>query len=222
MNMTTPAARHRIPTILTAAASMLAVIVLVSVQSNAQSRYSHPSDLNMNNEFQGGIRQYLACSQTHFEWGEGRQIQLTKNRDFLLSSLSSGVTEININPPILKTPEEAGKTLAKFLRALDIILTALDVRDMIELLNDKFVVSPAWRRQNKAWYEEMQTNIDEQVIERVRECARIQMQFNLGGGTAVWGGLNSWTIRYSDFNGTTEYSMPRLREGIVTIQEVRN
>jgi len=144
------------------------------------------------------------------------------NRDFLLSALNSGVTEININPPILKTPKEAGKRLAKFLKALNIVLTALDVLNMIEVLNEKFVVSPAWHRQNKAWYEEMQTNIDEQVKERVRECARIQMEFNLGGGTAVWGGLRSWNLYYSDFNGTSVYSMSGFRRGIVTIHKVSN
>lgn len=206
---------------------LLGLIVLVSTQSNAQrSRYSHPSDLNMNNEFQGGIRQYLACSQTHFDWGDERQRRISLDHDFVSSSVSAGVEELNIDPPSPspRPVTAGGRVLARFLTAVGLVELALTASDIIDYVIDKFIVRPAWWRDFEESYIESQEAIDEQVKERVKECARLQVQFNLGGGTAVWGGNRSWDIYYTSVGtgGTVVLTLPRLRQGIVTVHQVSN
>jgi len=222
MKMTTPATWHGTPTICIIFASMLAVIMLASAQANTGSRYSHPPDLNMGNEFRGGIRQYLACSQTHFNWGDGRHRQLDEIHETTLEAVKAGIEDVNDHPPSPNTRMRVVDRLTRFISRLGVVWTVLEISDAIEKYIDKYYVDREWRRLHDAWYEERKATIDEQVKERVRECARIQMEFNLGGGTAVWGGSNSWNLYYSDFNGTSVYSMPGFRRGIVTIHKVSN
>ena len=209
------------------AVALLGLIVLVSVQSNAQrSRYSHPSDLNMDNEFQGGIRQYLACSQTHFDWGDERQRRISLDHDFVSSSVSAGVEDLNIDPPdpSPRPVTAGGARLARFLTIVGLVDLALTANEIIDYVIDKFIVRPAWWRQFEDSYIERQEAIDEQVKERLKECARLQVEFNLGGGTAVWGGNRSWDIYYTSigYGGTVVFSLPRLRQGIVTVHQVSN
>lgn len=223
MKRTTSAAPLRNP-IMYSVAALVGVVVLVSVQSNAQSRYSHPSDLNMNNEFQGGIRQYLACSQTHFDWGDREHQLWADYTDDLMDGLSDGVEDINTNPPTPNTRKQAGKRLSRFIAGLNIVVTAFDVSNAVEKLIDKYIVRPASKRQYYEWYESKKIDIDGKVKERLKECARLQVEFNLGGGTAVWGGNRSWDIYYTSIGtgGAVVFSLPRLRRGIVTIHQVSN
>ena len=162
----------------------------------------------------------MACSQTHFVMGDERQRLLTRNRDFIMDSVSAGVQAINDDPPVPITLTVGKTKLSTFLKAVKAFDIALLVDDVLDLTMDRFIVRPAWVSQNEAWYENEKIRIDEQVKERLKECARTQIKFNLGGGTAVWGGNRSWDIYYYGGGGTAVFSLPRLRQGIVTIHHV--
>lgn len=138
--------------------------------------------------------------------------------------MASGVQDINVDPPIPNKLSNGRSRLAMFLRTLGWVELALAVDQILDQVINEFVVRPAWWRQNEESYLERQKSIDEQVKERLKECARLQVEFNLGGGTAVWGGQRSWDIYYTSFGtgGTVVFSLPRLRQGIVTVHQVSN
>ena len=117
-----------------------------------------------------------------------------------------------------------GARLARFLTIVGLVDLALTANEIIDYVIDKFIVRPAWWRQFEDSYIERQEAIDEQVKERLKECARLQVEFNLGGGTAAWGGNRSWDIYYTSFGtgGTVVFTLPRLRQGIVTVHQVSN